>query len=515
MTGSEPALTAQRESEEKLRSIFRVAPTGIGVVRDRVLLEVNPRFCEMTGYASEELVGKSSRLLYPTQEEFEFVGREKYRQITQTGSGTVETRWQKKDGAILEILLASTPIDLADLSRGVVFTALDITARKQAEEALRTLSARQEAILSAVPDIIMEVDKEKVYTWANPAGLEFFGEDVIGREAACYFEGEQDTYQIVKPLFTNGSEDVTYVESWQRRKDGEKRLLAWWCRVLKDEHGNVTGALSTGRDVTEIRLTEAKIRAINTDLEQRVEARTRELRQAQERLVRQEKLAVLGQLAGGVAHELRNPLGVISNAVYFLKLTQVDASPEVRKYLGILEQETRTAGKIISDLLDFSRAKSVNREPVSVKRMLQQALERFPTPENIAVEFNIPANLPPVFADPHHMQQVFGNLIVNACQAMPEGGTLCLSARRRGKEIAVSVTDNGEVIPPENMDRLFEPLFTTKARGIGLGLTVSRRLVEANDGRIEAQSNPGAGATFTVYLSPTSGNGRRGAKHTG
>jgi PAS domain S-box-containing protein len=122
--------------------------------------------------------------------------------------------------------------------------------RYEAAEALRAVSLRKEALLSAVPDIIIEVDSNKVYTWANLAGLEFFGEDVIGKEAAFYFEGEQDTYQIVKPMF-NGHEGVIYVESWQRRRDGEKRLLAWWCRVLKDDNGRVTGALSSARDITE------------------------------------------------------------------------------------------------------------------------------------------------------------------------------------------------------------------------------------------------------------------------
>ena len=127
------------------------------------------------------------------------------------------------------------------------------------EEALQELSLRYEAILAAVPDIIMEVDANKVYTWANQAGFEFFGEDVLGKEASFYFEGEQNTYDKVKPLF-NGDENVIYVESWQRRKDGEKRLLAWWCRALKNTNGNIKGAISTARDVTEQRRIEEQIR---------------------------------------------------------------------------------------------------------------------------------------------------------------------------------------------------------------------------------------------------------------
>jgi PAS domain S-box-containing protein len=126
-------------------------------------------------------------------------------------------------------------------------------------EELKNLSLRYEAILAAVPDIIMQVDNNKVYTWANVAGKQFFGEDVIGKEAAHYFEGEQKTYDVVAPVF-KGSGDTIYVESWQRRQDGEKRLLAWWCRSVKDSEGNVTGALSTARDITESRKMEAELK---------------------------------------------------------------------------------------------------------------------------------------------------------------------------------------------------------------------------------------------------------------
>ncbi|MBI4917022.1 MAG: GAF domain-containing protein [Acidobacteria bacterium] len=127
--------------------------------------------------------------------------------------------------------------------------------RYETTAALHAVAARRQALLSAIPDIVMEVDEHKVYTWANQPGFEFFGEGVLGKEVAHYFEGEQDTYHTVQPLFA-GREDVVYLESWQRRRDGETRLLAWWCRVLKDADGRVTGALSTARDITESRRAE-------------------------------------------------------------------------------------------------------------------------------------------------------------------------------------------------------------------------------------------------------------------
>ncbi len=136
----------------------------------------------------------------------------------------------------------------------------EVTERKHTEEALQNMTKRLEELLVAIPDIVMEVDNKKTYTWANKAGLEFFGDDVVGKEAAFFFEGEQDTYDIVQPLF-NGEENTFYVESWQRRKDGQKRLLAWCCRVLKDDSGNVKGALSSALDITERKRVENALQA--------------------------------------------------------------------------------------------------------------------------------------------------------------------------------------------------------------------------------------------------------------
>jgi PAS domain S-box-containing protein len=126
----------------------------------------------------------------------------------------------------------------------------ELAESKKLEQRLIAVSSRQEAILAAVPELIMEVDNHKIYTWANEAGYAFFGDDVIGKEAAFYFVGEQATYAAVQPQF-DGLQDLICVQNWQRRKDGEKRLLAWQCRVLKDESGNVTGALSSARDITD------------------------------------------------------------------------------------------------------------------------------------------------------------------------------------------------------------------------------------------------------------------------
>lgn len=258
--------------------------------------------------------------------------------------------------------------------------------------------------------------------------------------------------------------------------------------------------LNIMHDITDRKRAEQQLSNYADHLEEMVDERTRELRQAQEQLVRQERLATLGQLAGSIGHELRNPLGVISNAVFFLKMAQPDTSEQVREYLDIIEKETQTSDKIITDLLDFTRIKSLNRQAVTVSELARQTLERHPAPPSIHVTLDITPDLPSVFADPLHVVQTLGNLVTNAYQAMPNGGNLMLSARAQGDMIVVSVQDTGMGIPPDHMKKLFEPLFTTKTKGIGLGLAVSQKLAEANGGRIEVQSEAGKGSVFTLFL---------------
>jgi two-component system cell cycle sensor histidine kinase/response regulator CckA len=154
--------------EKELRSIFRAAPIGIGMVIDRVFQLVNSTLCSMTGYTREELLGQGARMIYPTQEDFEYVGREKYRQIGEKQTGAVETRWLRKDGTIIDVLLSSSPLDPADLKKGVTFTALDITDRKRTEDALRERDIQFKKLSSWVPGMIYQFTKRPDGTYCVP-----------------------------------------------------------------------------------------------------------------------------------------------------------------------------------------------------------------------------------------------------------------------------------------------------------------------------------------------------------
>ncbi len=247
-------------------------------------------------------------------------------------------------------------------------------------------------------------------------------------------------------------------------------------------------------------------------LEDKVAARTKELNQtlerlqdAQESLVRREKLAMVGHLASGVGHELRNPLGVMSNAVFYLEMVLAGAPDNVREYLGILRQQITLSGKIVNDLLDFSRINPAQRRKTTVQSIAATQLDRLAPLDGVRVEQEFPASLPCVHVDPVHAGQVVMNLLTNAVQAMGDkGGTLKLRGRLNGGNVVLfEVTDTGPGVPPENLERVFEPLFTTKARGIGLGLAVSKSLAQANGGDLAVTSEPGMGATF-IFAMPAS-----------
>jgi signal transduction histidine kinase len=232
----------------------------------------------------------------------------------------------------------------------------------------------------------------------------------------------------------------------------------------------------------------------------RLDLATRQLRDAEDALVRRERLAILGQLSSGVGHELRNPLGVMTNAVYYLKAVLGGAPAKVHEYLGILQQQIALSEKIVSDLLDFARQKPPRRMPTALREATHTQVDKLGAMEGISVDVEIPEHIPPVLVDGVHLGQVVLNLLTNASQAMEGEGRITVRARENGSRVFYEVSDTGPGIPPQNLEKIFEPLFTTKARGIGLGLSVSRMLARANGGDLTATATPEKGATFTLTL---------------
>jgi signal transduction histidine kinase len=218
------------------------------------------------------------------------------------------------------------------------------------------------------------------------------------------------------------------------------------------------------------------------------------------RLQRSERLAAIGQVAAGIAHELRNPLNVVKTSVYYLLNARNPTPAKTAEHLQRIERHVGAADGVITALSNFAKLPLPNLRPLALGDCLREALALNPVPENVEVVLDYPPALPPVLGDPDQLLIVFGNLVRNAREAMPQGGRLSLAARLVDGGVEVAVGDTGVGISPENLGRVMEPLFSTKARGLGLGLAIVRAILEKNRGSLRVASTLGQGTTFTVRL---------------
>ena len=487
------AEAALKRSAATLRSIFRAASIGIGLVSNRTLLQVNDRICEMTGYTQAELIGQSALMLYPTVEDFDYVGREKYRQIRERGAGTVETRWQRKDGQILDVWLSSTPLDPTDLHAGVTFTVLDITERKRAEEERERLlrqvqeqTRQMQQIMDTVPEGVLLLDAELRLLLCNPSALAYL--PVLT---------ETETWEIGQTLTALGEQPIAELLSPPPR--------GLWHEVDKDRrHFQITArAIETGpmmggwvlvlRDVTE----EYAIR---------------------ETVQRQDRLATVGQLAAGIAHDFNNILaGIVLYSQMSLRTS--DLPSQLQERLVIIANQAHRAADLINQILDFSRSTVLDRLPLDLIPLLKEQVKLWERtlPESIRVDFAYGADNYTIDADPTRMQQVFMNLVVNARDAMPDGGKLSIEVTHvrvtkpkyapipdmpAGEWVQITVSDTGSGIPEEALPYIYDPFFTTKpeGKGTGLGLSQVYGIVSSHDGFIDVHTEVNVGTTFSLYF---------------
>lgn len=446
---------------------------------------------------------------------------------------------QLRQAQVVLIFTTATAITASVLLGGLTLRRL--AEREQGEMALRNSEERYRTLFEGVPVGLYRSQPNGGLLDANPALMATLGYD--SKAALLAIPAEQHyLYPEDHARWLAQMEEKGIVRNFQaqvRQKDGS----AIWAR----ENAHAVHAPSreilyyegSMEDITEQKAADAALRAARDELEQKVQHRTAELRlandalrseidqrkeaeaalreysfrledmvaerteelaEAQDALVRGEKLALLGQLAGGVGHDLRNPLGVISNAIYFLQMVLGNADDPVPEYLTIIKDEVGNAENIVADLLDFARVKSSDRDATDVGRLVRETLAKCPPPDAVEVHKELPECLPPALIDAQQIERVLINLITNAYQAMSSGGTLTVKTHQTESGVAISVSDTGVGISEDDLDRIFEPLFTTKPKGIGLGLAISRNLVEANKGHIHVHSVRQEGTTFTVHL---------------
>ena len=407
------------------------------------------------------------------------------------------------------------------------------TIKKRSEELLATeeeLQHNQEKLQrmwESVTEGIAVVDLKGVITEVNQRMVEIHGssakEKLLGKKAFILV-ADRDHKKITSNMRRALKEGIIRGEEYTLvRNDGTEFPAELSTNALKDGHGDIIGHITVVRDITrrkksehqlqekneeldaqneELKATEEELRASNEELQ----AAHNKLLETQEQLIRSEKLAAIGQLASGVGHELRNPLGAIKNAGFYIRrrVTNTDlpkTEPRVMEFLGIIEEEVNSANKVITDLLGFSRVAKPTVTPANIAGIIEDALRYTPIPENIELIKDINNALPMVMVDGDQIKQVFLNIALNALQAMgEESGRLEIRAADKGKFVEVELIDTGGGIPDDIKNKIFDPLFTTKAKGVGLGLSVCKTIIERHQGDIEVKSQPGKGTTFTISL---------------
>ena len=244
------------------------------------------------------------------------------------------------------------------------------------------------------------------------------------------------------------------------------------------------------------------------ELEARIGERTRELQEAQARLLHQEKMAAFGLLAAGIAHEVGNPLTSISTLVQMLQRRDGDAYTQEK--LALVNGQLQRIQLTLRELVNFSRPASTERTRFTLAEILDEALniaKYYKRTKGRALAARVPADLPPLHGIRDQLVQVFLNLVLNAIDATARGGSIALHAERRGDVALVVVEDDGAGITPEDAARVFEPYFTTKRHGTGLGLFVTRKLVAEHGGTVDFESQPGRGTRFRIRLPLDTGCG--------
>ena len=502
-----------RESEEQYRLLIETMNEGLGMVDNKgIRTFVNRKFCEMTGYPKEELIGYPAAKLY-VEEENQKIFQEQRIKREKGEDNPYEIVITHKDGNKIQVLVSPKPVyDKDGQYVGSIAIFTDITDRKKAEEKLRESEQRLHRVIegSPLPTFVIGKDHKVIY-W-NRALEELSGikaEEIIGtteqwrafynEERPCMADllVDQALDAIPQWYLDKYTKSLLMDEAYEATdffpELGESgRWLRFTAAVIRDSHGDLVGAIETLEDVTE-------------------------RRRAEEELSRVNKLESLGILASGIAHDFNNLVSVMLRNIFAAKLSLPDEQQEVLgEGLEIAEKVGHQAKELAHRLITFAKGGEPVRKIASISKLLMNAVDLPLSGSKVICEFSLPDNLWPVEMDDVQIRQVINNLLINAREAVHDVGIITIHAEnvnisagnglplKEGNYVKWSIRDHGIGISKENLPKIFDPYFTTKptgsARGMGLGLAICYSIIKKHDGVIAVESEPGLGSTFIVYL---------------
>lgn len=496
---------ALRASEEMFRAISTCASDAIVLLdeTDQVVYW-NSAAERIFGYAKKEATGKKlAELVVPPK--FRSAHLETLKEVLEQKSQIVgkciEVSALRKDGTELQIELTVSALKLKDASY-MLEIIRDISERKKMEDTLKQERDMLEAVTENVGAGLAIISKDYRILWANKL-LKHLNGDCEGK--MCYSTFNRLTEVCpdcgVKKVFDNGVPIDVHEYSNQDDK-GNRFWVELIVTPIKDKEGNVTAALELVVNITERKIIQNKLAEYSEKLEKLVEQRTEQLKQTQAKLVRSERLAAIGELAAMVGHDLRNPLTGIMGATYYLKTKHgAEVGAKGKEMLETIEKAIKYSNKIINDLLEYSRDLKLEFTETTPKVILQIALSLLEVPEKIQI-VDATKDTPTVKVDTEKIRNVFVRIIQNAIDAMPEGGTLTIRSRKVNGTLEIVFEDTGIGMSEETLSKLKGgvPLFTTKAKGMGFGLPICKRIAEAHGGKLSVESTAGKGTMVTVTV---------------
>lgn len=371
--------------------------------------------------------------------------------------------------------------------------------RIRTERQLEGQRAFLRQVLDMNPSLVFAKDREGRFTLVNRAIAETYGttiENLIGKTDAD-FNPEIEEVEFFRKM------DLEVMDTGQERfipeepltgPDGELRWVQTIKRPIVGQDGTANQVLGVATDITELKRAREELLEQKELEHQKVQ---QELNRVKEELIRHTRLAAIGQVAASIAHELRNPLGAINNAVFFLGRRETKLEPKWAEYLGIIRQEVQASDRIVSNLLEMSRAKEPSRKSIDLGAAARVTFERVRVAEPVHLRLSLHPDPFVIGADPEQLRQVLTNLMTNAIQSMDHGGEIRIEGRREDDHDVVVFGDDGPGVDPEARDSIFEPLFTTKAKGTGLGLAICRQILAAHGASIELLDDD-RGAAFEI-----------------
>lgn len=475
-------VTEEREKERRFTELFETLQEGVYFsTPEGKLLDANAALVRVLGYEDkEELLRLDPTALNADSGQSPVLGRSA---DDQGGVRTREITLRRKDGSAAAFVDTSRAV--WDQSGKIVRyqgTLVDVTEQRRMERALRQQQEFQRRLLESFPDLILVIDLNETYSFVSSRIRDLLGytqEELLGKKVEEQIQSAE-LLALVRALMV-GKINFDSCDCQARHRDGRWRRVRASASPLLNDKGQVTGVIVSVRDIT---------------LEKKLE----------EQIIQSERLAAMGQMIGGFAHELNNPLTSILGMSELLLDSPLPEAP--RKQLDILQQQARRAVEIVQNLTYFSRPPSPGRSAIDVGELVQRTLDLHAyslRKNNITVDFLRDSAMPSVTADAHQLMQVFLNLILNSEQAIRQvrdRGTLRIRLEKGTNSVAVIFQDDGPGIPPEILPNIFDPFYTTKrpGRGTGLGLSICKAILREHNGNVEAASGPGGGAVFTVTL---------------